>query len=110
MKNNIHQLQQDLQIPKEQIELLKQTKGNTIEDKLVDFAVNYNYTVEVNIAKENGYSNYSKNDNGYQYNDNTGDVIELTKEQYDCNLFTFIWSSLLFMCIWLVYADYAIYW
>ena len=56
-------VQQDLQIPKEQINLLKElanpntariSKGysdNFIEQLLLDFSANYSYTVEINTAK-----------------------------------------------------------
>lgn len=47
-----NKLQQDLQIPKDQVELLRQSEGNTIEEKLASFAANYSYTVEINTAKE----------------------------------------------------------
>jgi len=57
-------LQQDLQIPKKQIELLKNSEGNTIEEKLSSFAANYSYTVEINIAKEN--KNLNKNTAGVE--------------------------------------------
>jgi len=46
-----NKLQKDLQIPKEQLELLKNSEGNTIEDKLLDFVSKYSYTVEINTAK-----------------------------------------------------------
>ena len=45
-------VQSDLAIPKEQVELLRQSKGDTIEQKLVDFVSKYSYTVEINTAKE----------------------------------------------------------
>jgi hypothetical protein len=45
-----NKVQQDLQIPKDQIELLKESEGNTIEEKLTSFAANYSYTVEINTA------------------------------------------------------------
>jgi len=44
-------IQKDLQIPLEQIELLKNSRGNTIEEKLLDLVGNYGYSVEVNTAK-----------------------------------------------------------
>ena len=40
-----NKVQQDLQIPKDQITLLKESKGNTIEEKLSSFAANYGYQV-----------------------------------------------------------------
>jgi hypothetical protein len=52
-----NKVQQDLQIPKEQIELLKESEGDTIEEKLTSFAANYSYTVKINIAKEKSEKN-----------------------------------------------------
>ena len=48
-----NKIQQDFQIPKDQIELLKNSEGNTIEEKLISFAANYSFAVEINIAKKN---------------------------------------------------------
>lgn len=44
-------VQSDLAIPKEQVELLRQSEGDTIEQKLVDFVSKYSYTVKINITK-----------------------------------------------------------
>ena len=44
-------IQQELGIPKEQIELLKNSEGNSIEEKLTNFLANYSYTIEINTAK-----------------------------------------------------------
>ena len=46
-----NKVQQDLQIPKEQINLLKESKGDRIEEKLTDLLANYSYTIEINTAK-----------------------------------------------------------
>jgi hypothetical protein len=46
-----NKIQQDLQIPKEQVALLRESKGETIEEKLAAFTANYSYTVEINVAK-----------------------------------------------------------
>ncbi len=43
---------QQLGIDKNQLELIKQSEGNNIEEKLLNFAANYSYTVEINTAKE----------------------------------------------------------
>lgn len=43
---------QGLGVPKEQIELVKNSEGNTIEEKLSSFVANYSYTIEINTAKE----------------------------------------------------------
>jgi len=43
-------VQSDLAIPKEQVELLRQSEGDTIEQKLVDFISKYSYIVEINTA------------------------------------------------------------
>ena len=42
---------QQLGVPKEQLELLKNSNGNTIEEKLINLLANYSYTVEINTAK-----------------------------------------------------------
>lgn len=41
----------ELGIPKQQLELLKESEGNTIEEKLSSFVANYSYTIEINTAK-----------------------------------------------------------
>lgn len=46
-----NKVQQKLQIPKEQLELLKNSEGNTIEEKLLNFASKYSYVIEINTAK-----------------------------------------------------------
>lgn len=46
-----NKLQKDLQIPKEQIDLLKESDGKTIGDKLISFSTQYSYTVEIETAK-----------------------------------------------------------
>lgn len=45
-------IQKDLQIPKEQLELIKNSEGKTVEEKLTNFLSNYSYTVEINTAKQ----------------------------------------------------------
>ena len=44
-------VQSDLAIPKEQVELLRQSEGDTIEQKLVDFVSKYSQSIEINTAK-----------------------------------------------------------
>lgn len=44
---------QQLGVPKEQLELLKNSDGNTIEEKLTNLVANYSYTIEINTAKTN---------------------------------------------------------
>lgn len=48
-----NKLQQDLQIPKEQVELLKESEGTNIEEKLASFVANYSFAIEINITKQN---------------------------------------------------------
>lgn len=55
-----NKLQQDLQIPKEQIVLLKESEGNTIEEKLLDFTTKYSQVIEINTTKEQGLKNQKK--------------------------------------------------
>jgi len=45
-------LQKDLGIPKEQVNLLKETEGSNIEEKLVNFIANYSYTIEINTSTQ----------------------------------------------------------
>lgn len=42
---------QELGLPKEQIELVKNSEGNTVEEKLLDFVNQYSFTIEINTAK-----------------------------------------------------------
>lgn len=42
----------ELGVPKQQLDLLKETEGNTVEEKLSNFIATYIYTVEVNTAKD----------------------------------------------------------
>ena len=60
-----NKIQKDLGIPKEQVELFKNSKGNTIEEKLVSFASEYSYTVEVNTAKTD--NSFNKDLDTYEY-------------------------------------------
>ncbi len=43
---------QQLGVPKEQLELLKNSNGNTIEEKLINLLANYSYAVEINTVKK----------------------------------------------------------
>ena len=80
-------LQKDLQIPKEQLELFKNSEGSTIEEKLVDFVSNYSYSVEINTSFRNEIERFQ----GYERNgryfipdfDEGGEPTEITKEQYN---------------------------
>ena len=59
---------QGLGVPKEQLELIKNSEGNTVEEKLLDFTNQYSYAVEINIS--------TKNEIGVEvsYNPETGEV------------------------------------
>ena len=48
----------ELGIPKQQLELLKESEGNTVEKKLASFVANYSYAVEINTAKTKGLTNW----------------------------------------------------
>jgi hypothetical protein len=48
----------ELGISKQQLDMLKQSKGKTIEDKIISFVTNYSYTVEVNTAKTKGLTDW----------------------------------------------------
>jgi hypothetical protein len=80
----------DLQIPKEQINLLKQSEGDTINKKLLDFLTNYSYTVEINTTVENEIEQFSVYEIDGRYFvpdfDEGGEHIEITKKQYEDSL------------------------
>ena len=89
-----NKIQQDLQIPKEQINLLKNSEGNNIEEKLIDFISKYSYTVEINTAKTTEINNnpidddtryYEKNGKYYKSTpyENEAQPLEITKKQYE---------------------------
>ena len=95
-----NKIQQDFQIPKDQINLLKESEGNTIEEKLTSFATNYSYTVEINTTKNlpkgSDYSTYTTDqqiqyvkvsDNDYRKRDleNGGSFIAITKKEFEDN-------------------------
>jgi len=74
-----NKIQKDFQIPKNQLALLKEAEGDTIEEKLTSFVANYSYAVEINTAKtfedttsieetEPGLWNF-RGDNFYSYSD-----------------------------------------
>lgn len=44
----------ELGISKQQLDLLKESRGSTVEEKLTSFVANYSYTIEINTAKEGG--------------------------------------------------------
>jgi hypothetical protein len=62
-----NKIQQDFQIPKDQVNLLKESEGNTIEEKLTSFAANYSYTVKINTTDEIKATSYvGNNDQGHE--------------------------------------------
>ena len=50
---------QQLGVPKEQLELLKNSDGNTIEEKLTNLIANYSYTIEINTAKNKNLNHFN---------------------------------------------------
>ena len=89
-----NKIQQDFQIPKDQINLLKESEGNTIEEKLTSFAANYSYTVEINTAKIKETNDYIKSlgskvssltqERGrYYYTDERDAKIEIDKDSWE---------------------------
>lgn len=87
-------IQKDLQIPKEQLELLKNSNGNTIEEKLINLLANYSYTVEINTTKtkkvnvnpiDDDTRYYEKNGKYYKSTpyENEAQPLEISKEQYE---------------------------
>lgn len=62
-------VQSDLAIPKEQVELLRQSEGDTIEQKLVDFVSKYSYTVKIKTTEEEIPGAFRDIDTGEEYSD-----------------------------------------
>ena len=73
-----NKLQQDLQIPREQVNLLKESEGSTIEEKLTSFATNYSFVVEINVATQ--LDRVNDDYNSYLYRGESEDVINISKE------------------------------
>lgn len=51
-KNTLWKKIGELGIPNQQLELLKESKGNTVEEKLLDFINSYSYTIEINVSTQ----------------------------------------------------------
>lgn len=51
-KNTLWKKIGELGISKQQLELLKESEGNTIEEKLTNFVADYSYAIQIKIAKE----------------------------------------------------------
>lgn len=90
-KNTLWKKISELGIPKQQLDLLKESEGNTIEEKLVSFVANYSYTVEINTATIDAGSPHARNENEYpefEYNGNYfarqgGYFIKATSSTFD---------------------------
>ena len=90
-------IQKDLGIPKEQIDLIKQSEGKNINEKLLDFISKYSYTVEVNlktIGKNVDYNSLPKEfdyaakhyyiENGKYYaRRQSGEVVEIDRDFFE---------------------------
>lgn len=92
-----NKVQQDLQIPKDQIQLLKDSYNNVlnksrefdknnppnlIEEALLDYIANYSYTIEINTAK--GKVDFYKED----YNTGNRELVGLTDEQFPTQIYS----------------------
>ena len=96
---NIDKILTELQVPKEQKELIKSFNTRNREEILTSLLANYSYTVEINTAKELKQSFYEDSlyrdviiKNGYEYNKDSlwksemygdGGQIKITQEEYD---------------------------
>lgn len=56
---------QELGIPKNQLELFKETEGVNPEEKLINFIANYSHIIEINTAKEKYFDNPDSYDDFY---------------------------------------------
>jgi len=96
-----NKIQKDFGIPKEQLVLFRESEGNTIKDKLIDFISKYSYNIQVKTATqesdkrgvyahphftlENGdeYVKYGENDyEFYPKGDRTNSKV-ISKETYE---------------------------
>lgn len=75
-------IQRDLQIPKDQMVLFKESEGESVDDKLASFLANYSYTVEVNTVK--GRSDLQLDEYGEWQS--TGRILPESNTQYYSNL------------------------
>ena len=80
-KNTLWKKIQDFGVSKQQLNLLKESEGNTVEEKLTSFITNYSYTIEINTAKE--YSGLIKDGSefyvgeDYYYSDPKNNVYKI---------------------------------
>jgi hypothetical protein len=88
-------IQKDFQIPKDQLELLKNSKGNTVSEKLINFSADYSYTIEINTAKTQDKSKtqdniFTVNNNNYElkYKPETGNKYFKNNKEINENEFT----------------------
>lgn len=79
--------QQLTQAPTEQVNLLRNSEGNNLEEKLTNFAANYSYTVEVNTAREqlpiDDQTRYYQEGDKYYSDDPYDGKQEITFEEYE---------------------------
>lgn len=78
-KDTLWKKVQELGVPKNQIELLKSSEGETINDVLLDFISNNVYGVEINISKErvkNFDTRFINNEFTFLYNGNSYEKID----------------------------------
>ena len=61
-----NKVQNDLAIPKEQIEILKGLNTTNREDLITSLLANYTYTVEIQTAKEKSIGGFNSEDNQYE--------------------------------------------
>lgn len=64
-----NKIQKDFGIPKEQIEILKESEGDKFDDKFTNFVANYSYVVQIKTAKQK-YS-YNASDPEYRRDGST---------------------------------------
>ena len=50
-----NKIQKDLQVPQAQIELLRNSEGSSVEDKLLSFSANYSFSVESNVIRHKNH-------------------------------------------------------
>lgn len=75
-------MQKDLQIPKNQLELLKNSPGDSIEEKFASFLANYSFVVEINTAKTGQWETISNNSPDWFNSPGKDEFVEYNSQLY----------------------------
>lgn len=91
-ENTLYKKIAELGIPKEQLSLIRESEGNTIEEKIVSFTTAYSYSVEIETAIGSGRYSYipqfvERDGRYFEYDEEGEPVREIdTKEEFDIQI------------------------